>query len=62
MSYVFYGYSNFSFLNLTKFNTSNVIIMGYMFVECKSLILLDLSIFNTSSVQVWVVCFMDVVV
>ena len=37
-------------LNVSNFNTSNVINMGHMFQECSSLIDLDISNFNTSKV------------
>jgi len=47
---MFYGLSNITKIDLTKFDTSQVINMAYMFYGCKNLISLDLSNFNTSSV------------
>lgn len=49
--YMFLGCSRLSSLNLSNFDTSNVMDMGYMFHQCNSLISLDLSNFNTSNVM-----------
>ena len=51
MSWMFYGCSSLSSLDLSTFNTSNVTDMGWMFFGCKSLSSLDLSTFNTGSVR-----------
>ena len=37
-------------INLSNFNTKNVIDMGYMFNGCSSLTSIDLSSFNTNNV------------
>ena len=47
---VFYRCSSLKELDLSSFNTANVIGMGSMFSECSSLKSLDLSNFNTSNV------------
>ena len=38
-------------LNLSNFNTSNVIYMDFMFNDCKSLLSINLSNFDTSNVE-----------
>ena len=42
--------SSLTSLNLSNFNTNNVIDMRYMFYECSSLTSLNLSNFNTNNV------------
>ena len=37
MSYMFYGFSSVSSINLANFNTNNVENMSYMFYNCSSL-------------------------
>ena len=49
-SYMFYGCSNMISINLSEFDTSNVLSMQYMFSDCSGLTSLDLSGFNTSRV------------
>ena len=51
MSYMFYGCSSLTSLDLSSFNTSNVTNMECMFWECSSLTSLDLSSFNTEKVN-----------
>ena len=50
MSYMFYECKSLNELNLSNFNTNNVINMEYMFCGCSSLQELNLSNFNTSNV------------
>ena len=50
MSYMFYECKSLKELNLSNFNTNNVINMEYMFCGCSSLQELNLSNFNTSNV------------
>jgi len=50
MSYMFYGVSNLSSLDLSGFNTSQVTNMEFMFYGVSNLSSLDLSGFNTSQV------------
>ena len=49
MNYMFYG-SKTKNIDLSSFDTSNVVSMGYMFSEMSSLTELDLSSFDTSNV------------
>ena len=44
-------------INLSNFNTNNLINMGFMFDECTSLTNINLSNFNTNKVNR---CFLDV--
>ena len=48
--YMFSGCSNLSEIDLSGFDTSNVISMTYMFANCNNLSNLDLSTFDTSNV------------
>ena len=50
MSYMFYECKSLKELNLSNFNTNNIINMEYMFCGCSSLQELNLSNFNTSNV------------
>ena len=50
MSYMFYGCSSLTSLDLSNFDTSNVANMEGMFYGCSSLTSLDLSSFDTSNV------------
>lgn len=50
MSYMFYNCINLKNLDLSNFDTSNVINMNAMFSECNNLVSLDLSNFDTSKV------------
>ena len=50
MSHMFFGCLLLKELNLSNFNTNNVIDMGYMFYRCSSLKVLNLSNFNTNNV------------
>ena len=50
MSYMFYGCSSLTSLDLSSFNTSNVTKMYRMFYNCSALTSVDLSSFNTSNV------------
>ena len=47
---MFRGCKSLTSLDVSKFNTSKVTDMSYMFSECKSLTSLDVSNFNTSNV------------
>ena len=47
---MFRGCKSLTSLDVSKFNTSNVTNMNWMFYECKSLTSLDVSNFNTSNV------------
>ncbi len=49
-SYMFYNFSSLTNLDLSNFDTSNVINMYNMFAYCESLTELDLSTFDTSKV------------
>ena len=49
-SFMFYGCSNLTNIDLSTFNTENVTNMMGMFAECSNLINLDLSSFNTKNV------------
>jgi len=51
MSYMFYGCSSLTSLDLSSFDTSNVSNMYVMFSGCSSLTSLDLSSFDTSNVS-----------
>ncbi len=50
MSYMFYGCSSLTELNLSSFNTSAVTNMSYMFMNCSKLATLNVSNFNTNKV------------
>ena len=50
MSWMFFGCSSLTSLNLSNFNTAKVQDMSYMFSSCSSLTSLDLSNFNTANV------------
>ncbi len=47
-SYMFYGCSNLTNLDVSSFDTSNVTYMGGMFCACDKLIKLDINNFDTS--------------
>ena len=51
MSSMFYGCSNLTSLNLTKFDTKNVSSMYFMFYGCSNLTSLNLTNFNTKNVK-----------
>ena len=51
MSFMFYGCSALTSLDLTNFNTANVTDMSYMFYGCSALKSLDLTNFNTAKVK-----------
>ena len=51
ISYMFYGCSNLTTVNMSSFNTSKVTSMSHMFFECSSLVSLDLSKFEISNVE-----------
>ena len=51
MSFMFYGCSALTSLDLTSFNTANVTDMSYMFYGCSALKSLDLTNFNTAKVK-----------
>ena len=56
-SHMFYGLSNITNIDLSKFDISKVTNMGNMFNGCKSLTSLDLSIFIILQVlSKWVIC------
>ncbi len=50
MSYMFYGCSKLTSLDVTNFNTANVTNMSNMFSSCESLTSLDVTHFNTANV------------
>ena len=50
MSFMFYGCSALTSLDLTNFNTAKVTDMSYMFYGCSALTSLDLTNFNTAKV------------
>ncbi len=50
MSYMFYGCSSLTSLDVTHFNTANVTDMHCMFEDCSSLTSLDVTHFNTAKV------------
>ena len=50
ISFMFLNCSSLQSINLSSFNTNNVIKMRYMFYECSSLKSIDLSSFNTNNV------------
>ena len=56
---MFYGCSNLISINLSNFDTSNVIYMYEMFSGCNSLTSLDLSNFNTSKTEIMYYMFGD---
>ena len=56
---MFFGCHALQKLNVSNFNTPNVINMGHMFQECSSLIDLDISNFNTSKVTNMSTMFMN---
>ena len=47
-------------VNLSHFNTNNVIDMSNMFDEYKLLNELNLTNFNTTKLLIWAICSMDV--
>ena len=51
MSFMFYGCSALTSLDLTNFNTAKVTDMSYMFYGCSALTSLDLTNFNTAKVK-----------
>ena len=59
MSYMFYGCSRLSSLDLLNFNTANVANMSHMFSGCSRLSSLDLSGFNTEKVTDMTAMFSD---
>ena len=52
MNHMFTECQNLESVNLTSFDTSNVVDMTYMFYYCRKLTTLDLSTFDTSSLNV----------
>ena len=50
MNYMFYNCNSLTYLDVSKFNTSNVTDMNSMFNNCNSLTYLDVSGFDTSKV------------
>ena len=50
MSYLFYDCINLEFIDLSSFNTNNVIDMSYMFKSCKGLKYLDISNFTPNNI------------
>ena len=50
MGYMFYGCSSLTNINLSNFNTNNVIDMSGLFGGCSSLKNINLSNFNTNKV------------
>jgi len=48
---MFYKYSSLKNINLSNFDTNNVINMSEMFYECSSLTNINLSNFNTNKVS-----------
>ena len=50
-SYMFYDCSNINYIDLSSFDTDNVINMSYMFKGCRNLENIDLSSFNTDNVE-----------
>ena len=52
MSCMFYGCSSLNSLDLSTFNTNNVVNIYFIFTKCSSLSSVHLSIFNTSSI-IW---------
>ena len=56
---MFYGCSNLIKLNLSSFNTQNVLDMGEMFNGCKNLKYLDLSNFDTENAIIMISMFHD---
>ena len=50
-NYMFSNCSSLNSLNLSNFNTNNIINMSYMFSDCSSLTSLNLSNFNTNNVN-----------
>lgn len=50
MDQMFSGCSSLNSLDLSNFNTENVVIMDYMFCDCSSLSSLDISSFKTQNV------------
>ena len=50
LSYMFYGCSNITNINLSSFVTKNIINMSSMFYNCTNLIEIDLSSFDTNNV------------
>ena len=50
MGYMFYGCSSLTNINLSNFNTNNVIDMSGLFGGCSSLKDINLSNFNTNKV------------
>ena len=51
MGYMFYQCSGLASLDLSNFNTGNVMYMGSMFSGCSRLASLDVSNFNTGNVK-----------
>ena len=52
MSEMFYGFNSLEELNISNFNTNNIINMYNMFFRCTSLKKLNLSNFNTNNVKI----------
>ena len=51
MSWMFYDCQNLIKIDLSSFDTQNVIDMSYTFYGCKNLINIDLSQFNTKNIK-----------
>ena len=52
MSHMFNECNSLTIIDLSNFNTQNIIDMSSMFSECKSLTFINFSNFNTQSVRV----------
>ena len=50
LNFMFYGCTNFAFINISSFNTENVEKLSWMFELCKSLKSIELKNFNTQNV------------
>ena len=57
---MFYGCSNLTSIDISKFNTENVNYMDYMFADCSNLISIDISKFNIEILLQWILCLMVV--
>ena len=60
MSYMFVECSSLKAVDLSSFDTSNVMSFKSMFDECEALTSLDLSTFDTNKVTNMILCLVDV--
>ena len=61
MAYMFNEWNSLTNIDLSNFNTQNVINMNVMFAGCPLLTRINLSNFKTSKLLIWMLCSIDVI-